>query len=57
MTGLFIVALVVGLWWSAGIIATVVLYNRGKIATQSDMAFLCFLSIFPGPIAFTLLRD
>lgn len=47
----------IALWWSCGIIATVMLLRQGKICDLFDFCFLCLLSAFTGPIAFTLLRD
>lgn len=45
-----IVLVVIAIWWSLGITATILLYRHGKIQL-ADVGFLCALSIFPGPLA------
>jgi hypothetical protein len=50
-----ITLVLIAFWWILGIIASILLYKNGKIAL-ADLGFVCFLSIFPGPLAFFELK-
>lgn len=52
---IYVISVVV-MWWLCGVIATLLLYKRGKVI-GSDLTLLLPLSIFPGPFAFCSLLD